>query len=267
MAKKRKKLLFIIPLCVLVLLAGAVGIFYASEGAGGLMSLFASIDRTEMMRAEVYEDPDGTVLPYRIYVPENVDVAEKYPLVLYLHGSGQSGSDNRAQTKKNSVMQTLLSKENLEKYPCIVLAPQNPEGRWWADETMPAALMGLLEHIKVAYPVDSARIYLTGLSMGGYGAWRMLAEYPDVFAAAVPVCGGGDPGSAVLFKDVPIWAFHGAKDRIVRPEGSRDMVKALKAAGAKDVRYTEYPGEAHQSWEFAWREPELFPWLFAQVKE
>jgi len=264
--KNRKKWLWTIPLCVVLLCAGALGVYCAVEGAGGLLSLFAAIDRTDMMQAQVYEDPGGTVLPYRIYQPENPALVQK-PLVLYLHGAGESGNDNRAQTKKNSVMQTLLNKENLAQFPCIVVAPQNPEGRWWADEGMPQVLMGLLEQLKITHPVDPSRIYITGISMGGYGTWEMLAAYPDFFAAAVPICGGGNPDSATRFKDVPVWAFHGARDNIVPPEGSRGIVQALEAAGAKDVRYTEYPGERHQSWEKAYREPDLFPWMFAQVKE
>jgi len=257
----------IIPLGLILLCAGALGVYYLFEGAGGMMSLFMAVDRTDMMDAQMYEDPSGTVLPYRLYLPENPDPAAKYPLVLYLHGAGESGSDNRAQTKKNSVMQTLLSKENLAEYPCIVVAPQNPEGRWWADDGMPPVLLGLLEQLKASHPVDSARVYITELSMGGYGTWEMLAQYPDYFAAAVPICGGGDPETVQLFKDVPVWAFHGAKDSVVSPEGSRGMVRALEDVGAADTRYTEYPGEGHQSWEKAYREPELFPWLFAQAKE
>jgi len=215
----------------------------------------------------VYRHPDDTTLPYRIYVPEDYDAAEKYPLVLFLHGSGERGDDNRAQTKKNTVMQTLLNEENLAKYPCVVLAPQCPEDLWWAgdDDDNTGELMGLLEQTKAAYSIDDNRVYITGISMGGYGTWGMLTAYPDYFAAAVPVCGGWEPEDASLFKHVPIWAFHGARDKAVRPENSRDMVKALELTGG-NVRYTEYPKEKHQSWEKAWREPELFEWMFAQVR-
>jgi len=259
--KKRKKLLLIlIPLCVLALCAGALGAYFAISGAGGK---YPAIDRTDMMQAEVYKDAGGAVLPYRLYVPGNYSAAEvKYPLVLYLHGSGERGKDNRAQTKKNSVMQTLLAPESIAAYPCIVLAPQCPKDRGWDVEV----LMGLLEHAEAAWPVDPARVYITGLSMGGYATWHLLAAYPDYFAAAVPICGGGDPETAALFKDVPIWVFHGAKDDVVPPEASREMVQALEAAGAADLRYTEYPEEKHGSWEPAYREPALFPWMFAQAK-
>jgi len=256
MRKKHKKLLLIIPLCVLTLCAAAVALYFTVGGGGG-------IDRTDMMQAEVYKDAGGAVLPYRLYVPSNYSAAAaEYPLVLFLHGAGERGDNNRAQTKKNSVMQTLLSEENLAAYSCVVIAPQCPKDQGWDTET----LMGLLEYAEAAWPVDTARIYITGLSMGGYGTWDMLAAYPDYFAAAVPICGGGDPESAALFKDVPVWAFHGAKDTVVGPERSREMVQALEEAGAKDVRYTEYPDAAHASWEPAYREAELFPWMFAQSK-
>ena len=252
----KKKLWIIIPACLALLCAAALGIYYASEGEGGMISLFGKIDRTGMMRPEAYEG-----LPYRIYVPEDYDPAGQYPLVLYLHGSGERGDDNRAQTRKNSVMQTLLSEENLAKYPCIVLAPQCPAGDGWYTKT----LMALLEHTTAAYAIDPARIYVTGLSMGGYATWDLLAVYPDYFAAAVPICGGGAPETAALFKDVPVWAFHGARDTVVSPEGSREMVRALEEVGG-GVQYTEYPRERHQCWEKAYREPDLFPWLFAQMR-
>ena len=263
--KKRKKLLVIVPLCMVLLCAAAVGVFYASERAGGMYNAFVKIDRTDMMQAAAYEDSNGIAMPYRVYVPENPGTGEPYPLVLYLHGAGARGDDNHAQAKRNSVMQTLLNRENLAKYPCVVLAPQCPMERWWDEPEITAALMGLLEQVRAAYPVDSARVYITGLSMGGYGTWGMLAAWPDYFAAAVPICGGGEPNSVALFKDVPIWTFHGARDGTVPVQQSRDMVEALEAVGG-NVKYTEYPGERHACWEVAYREPDLFPWLFEQFK-
>ena len=261
---KKKLLIIIIPLALIILCAVALGIFYLSEGYGGLISLFAAIDRTDMMQAETYRHTNGEVLPYRIYVPEGYDAQEKYPLVLFLHGAGERGDDNRAQTKKNSVVQTLLSEENLAKYPCIVLAPQCPEEQLWAgdEQGKTAELMGLLEQTKAAYSIDDDRVYVTGISMGGFGTFGMLAAYPDYFAAAAPVCGGWGTADAELFKDVPIWVFHGAKDKAVETENSRRVVKAMENAGAAEVKYTEYPNERHPSWEIAYREAELFPWMF-----
>ena len=259
----------------------------AVTGHGVFINTFWAIDRTDMMQAAVYEAPDGTALPYRIYVPENYNPARKYPLVLFLHGTGERGGDNRAHTEKGSVMQTLLGEDNLTQFPCVVVAPQCPGAAWWPLLT--TQLMGLLEQTRKAYSVDAARIYITGISLGGYGTWSMLAEYPGYFAAAVPICGGGDPGTAPLLLDIPIWAFHGARDLIVRPDSgglskalgvnnkelrgllaqavnTRSMVKALQEAGSTAVKYTEYPREGHFCWELAYREPALFEWMFTQTR-
>jgi len=229
------------------------------------------LDPIDMMTAEKYEN-----LPYRIYVPE--DTGEKqYPLVLCLHGSGNRGDDNLAQLGRSSAVHTLLAPDHLVKYPCIVLAPQCPEGQRWirgiGQYDLPGnteALMGLLEQIKANYPVDPARIYITGLSMGGFGTWGMLKTYPDYFAAAVPICGGWnleeDVENAPKLKDIPIWAFHGALDDDVPAERSRDMVQALEAVNG-NVKYTEYPDGGHAIWDRVYNEPELLPWLFAQKNE
>jgi len=257
----RKKLLIIIPAGVLALTAATLGGLYAHYGLGWMISQFAAIDRTDMMRAESFTSTDGITLPYRIYVPEGTTAA--LPLVLYLHGAGERGDCNRAHTRKNSVMQTLLNDENRVEFPAIVIAPQCPAGTSWQHLT--AELMSLLEDVMAAYPVDAGRVYITGISMGGNGTWEMLAAYPNFFAAAVPICGWGTPESAYRFSDVPIWVFHGARDRGILPEYSREMVQALENAGS-NVRYTEYPRETHQAWEIAYREAELFPWMFAQTR-
>jgi len=270
----------------LVILASPVLFFL--EGRGVFIATFCPIDRTDMMQAAVYEHPDGTVLPYRIFMPEDADRLDEYPLVIFLHGMGERGDDSRTHTEKNSIMQTLLNEENLERFPCIVLAPQCPDDRFWPLIT--GQLMGLFKQTQANYPVDPARIYITGMSMGGYGTFMLLAEYPGYFAAAVPIGSGGDPATAPALRDIPIWAFHGARDLFVRPAGfgglvrimwliedsvrdfdvrplgSRDMVKALREAGSTVVKYTEYPREGHFCWELAYREPELFPWMFAQTR-
>ena len=216
-------------------------------------------DCTYLMQPKIFEG-----IAYRFFVPEGYNPAQKYPLVLFLHGMGECGSDNRLHTSKNSVMQTLLEPENLAAYPCVVLAPQCPQDSLWPAHL--SELMGLLERTKSLYSIDSARIYITGLSMGGFGTWAMLTEYPDYFAAAAPVCGGGDEDDAAVFRHVPLWVFHGAKDSTVHPDASREMVKALQNAGAAHVKYTEYPDAMHDSWELAYRESELFPWMFGQRK-
>ena len=221
------------------------------------------------LREGVYGD--GTQ-PYRIFVPEAA--GENLPLVLYLHGAGSNGSDNRRQVMGNSFIKLLLSEEGRAQYPCILLAPQCPEGMGWVRQPwgpgIAEDLMGMLEQVCAKYPVDRSRIYITGVSMGGFGTWGMLRAYPDYFAAAVPVCGGWDLDDDVerapAMKDVPIWAFHGALDTAVPVARSRDMVKALESVDG-NVKYTEYPDGGHGIAARVYcNEPELLPWLFAQRK-
>jgi len=260
----RRKLLIFIPLAFVLACAAALGIMYAMIGRGGVNSILSTVRfRTHMMRAEQYEAPGGIVLPYRIYVPGNPEDGERYPVVLFLQGGGHRGTDNRRQMTAFGVAHVLLSPKNRAKYPCIVVAPQMPlEGNWHDDELRPV-LMGMLEQVAADYPADPARVYVTGLSLGGAGAWAMLVAYPDYFAAGVPICGWWDPEDAPLLRDIPVWVFHGEKDH---PENARAMVEALEDAGARHVKYTEYPGEGHWSWGRAYYEPALFPWMFAQAK-
>jgi predicted peptidase len=129
-----------------------------------------------------------------------------------------------------------------------------------------AATLKAAEQIQKEFPIDEKRIYITGLSMGGYGSWAALTNRPNHFAAALIICGGGEPASVNKFKHVPIWAFHGADDKTVPVESSREMIEALKAAGA-NPKYTEYPGVAHNSWAQTYSNPEIYAWLFAQKKD
>ena len=272
----RKGLFVAILLCVLTLCAAALGVYFIarkSVDTGPPVLL----EPADVMQAKIYESPDGAALQYRIYVPEtNGCVRKAYPLVLFLHGAGQRGNDNQAQIAGSSVMRVLLSEENAAEYPCIMVAPQCPREQRWVrgigQYDLPgntANLMGLLEQISANYPVDPSRIYITGFSMGGFGTWGMLRDYPDYFAAAVPICGGwnleSDPDNAPQLKDIPIWAFHGTLDDDVPVERSRAMVQALEAVGGK-IKYTEYPDEGHACWGRAYNEPALLPWLFSQKK-
>ena len=229
------------------------------------------VDPVAMMAGDVYE-----TLPYRIYAPYIPDGDAKLPLVLFLHGSGNKGDDNLSQIAHNPLLQVLLSPENLAEYPCVVIAPQCPVGQRWVrghgQYDLPGnteVLMDLLEYIRIAYNTDPDRIYITGLSMGAFGAWGMLRAYPDYFAAAVPICGGwdlpDDLENAPRMKDTPIWVFHGALDDDVPVERSREMVQVLEAAGGS-VKYTEYPDEGHACWDRAYHDPALLPWLFGQVR-
>jgi predicted peptidase len=211
-------------------------------------------------------------LPYRLLKPVSPSALEVFPLIIFLHGSGERGNDNEAQLKYMTDL--FLDSKYRGKYPCYVLAPQCPKKNVWADynrdgtlskePATPARLvMELVDKISSEFAIDSSRIYITGLSMGGYGTWDLLARYPGKFAAAVPICGGGDVQTASRIKHIPLWAFHGAKDPVVPPSQSRKMIKALQQAGGSPG-YTEYPDIEHTSWVQAYQEPHLVPWLFKQ---
>jgi predicted peptidase len=220
------------------------------------------------------------LLPYRIFVPKEYDAKQKYPLILFLHGAGERGSDNEAQLRNGEFLR-FVSDEVQAKHPCIVVAPQCPTGGWWSDipgrgkklppgvrsgGSMVSLLLALLDSIERQYSIDPDRRYVTGLSMGGFGSYALCLARPDYFAAAVPICGGTDASKLKDVSSVAFWVFHGGADPVVKPELSRDAVKALKEAGAT-VKYTEYPGVGHNSWSQAYNEPELVDWLFAQKRK
>jgi predicted peptidase len=214
-------------------------------------------------------------LPYRLLKPKNSTGTEKFPLVIFLHGAGERGNDNDAQILH--IVDLFTNPQNRTKYPCYVLAPQCPKGEWWASHNKDGSmkkdptpsmklLIELIEKICRENSIDPTRVYITGVSMGGFGTWDLLARFPNRFAAAVPICGGGDEAIAPMIKHIPQWIFHGAKDNVVHPRQSRKMVKALQSAGGIPG-YTEYPDVAHNSWVQAYQEPYLLPWLFRQKIE
>jgi predicted peptidase len=214
-------------------------------------------------------------LPYRLLRPHNPEPGKKYPLVIFLHGSGERGTDNELNLKY--VTPLFLDSIHRIKYPSYILIPQCPiSDRWvntqWnsSEHVMAksptaslARVMSLVDYSVREWAVDAQRIYVGGLSMGGFGTWELLARQPNKFAAAIPICGGGDVSTAKRIRKVPVWVFHGALDAVVPPERSRKMVMALKKAKGKP-RYTEYPLAQHDSWTPALAEPELLKWLFSQ---
>lgn len=219
----------------------------------------------------------GWKAPYRLLSPQKIEPGQKYPLVLFLHGAGERGSDNGRPLKHG--VKAFAADDLLAKHPAFVLVLQCADDHLWVDtpwsapeHTMPAEpsrfmriAMELVDAVRAQQPIDDQRIYVVGISMGGFGAWDAIQRQPEVFAAAVPVCGGGDVALASKIKDVPVWAFHGAKDGVVKVKRSRDMIEALKAAGG-EPKYTEYPNVDHNAWDKAFATPELFDWLFAQKK-
>lgn len=202
---------------------------------------------------------DGYVLKYKLIAPENADKDAQYPLALCLHGKG--GKSDAA---------IVLGKPGMRrKFPCYILAPSVDTKEYsWAGGRKGALpyVFELIDSLLEKLPVDRARIYVTGQSMGGFGTFAALAERPEFFAAAAPVCGGGDAKAAEKYKDVPIWVFHGDADPRVPVERSRELVDALKKAGGQP-KYTEYPGVEHNSWDKAYAGDELWTWMFEQRRK
>ncbi|MAB87927.1 MAG: phospholipase [Planctomycetes bacterium] len=218
------------------------------------------------------------VFRYRLRSPSTVEKGKRYPLVFFLHGAGERGDDNEKQMRH---FPELWGKSEYAKaFDCFVLAPQcRVDKRWvevpWGDgpslplpkepsHQMRAALLAYEATLK-AYPIDEDRIYLTGLSMGGYGTWYLAARYPGRFAAVAPICGGGPEARAAAFKDVKLWAWHGDEDRAVPVSRTRRMIAAIKKAGGKP-RYTELEGVKHDSWVQAYRPRAVLPWMFKQKR-
>ena len=209
-------------------------------------------------------------MPYRLFVPKAYDKASKYPLVLWLHGAGAVGSDNFRQISGDQIMgtRTWTRPEVQAKYPAFVLVPQTL-GSWsisGGDVELPQGLtlvLEILESLKAEFSIDPQRLYVAGQSMGGNGAWLLITVRPDLFAAAIPLCGGGDPTRAAAIAKMPVWAFHGDRDLSIPVSESRKMIQALRKAGGKP-RYTEYRRVGHDVWLTAFKEPELVDWVFAQ---
>jgi len=190
---------------------------------------------------------------FLLYLPEGYGRKKKlWPLILFLHGAGERGEDIEL-VKKHGPPKLV---EEWDDFPFIVLSPQCSKQEWWS----PDDLIALLDEVIGRYSVDPDRVYLTGLSMGGYGTWALAVKYPDRFAAIAPICGGGNPLLVSRIKHIPAWVFHGARDETVPLQESERMVKALKAAGGK-VKFTVYPDAGHDSWTETYKNPALYKWF------
>lgn len=200
---------------------------------------------------------DHGTIPYLMYLPKDYESTESFPLMLFLHGRGESNGSIRIVEKWGPPRMVARGQD----LPYVLISPQCPrESRWTADDQM-SMLLALLDHVTAEFKVDASRTYLTGLSMGGYGSWRLAANHPDRFAAAAIICGGGDPAKASQLKDLPIWVFHGTKDTAVPFSKSVDMVEAIRKAGGEKVRFTSLEEIGHNSWSAAYATPELFGWF------
>jgi predicted peptidase len=210
----------------------------------------------------VYNGPDGAESKYVVFVPHAYSGDKPVPVVLFLHGSGSTGDDGKKQVSGIAAE----VRRNEKTFPAIVVFPQSQKRTWRASSDDGKRAMAILAEVEKAYKVDPKRVYLTGLSMGGFGTWSLAAAHPEKWAAIVPICGGGDPKSAAKFKDVPCWCFHGDADPTVSVDMSRSMIKALKEAGG-EPKYTEYPGVQHNSWTKAYASKELYDWLWKQQRK
>jgi len=246
--------------------------------AAAAMSVGAEVKPLEVTVPKAYTNAAGKVLLYRLAEPAKVEAGKKYPLVVFMHGAGERGNDNEAQLK--NATRFILSYMREKGADGYFLAAQCPKDKQWVDtpwgnrshnmngkpsETMDL-LLELVGKMREKDSVDVTRVYVTGLSMGGYGTWDAVQRHPDWFAAALPCCGGGDKSLASKIRDVPIWAFHGLKDQAVPVSRSRDMVAALWAVNG-NIRYREYPDLMHWCWDQTYSDNQVMKWLFSQRKE
>ena len=248
-----------------------------------LCSYYSFTQDSSLYEKKEYSN-NGKVLPYRILYPDEYDKSKKYSLVLFLHGAGERGNDNEKQLIHGSTLFTADS--NRKKFPCIVVFPQCPADSSWTSVKIDRSKNPLLFHFDYTAPetwplktaielvkkivneesVDKSRLYITGLSMGGMGTFEAEYRYPKMFAAAMPICGGGDTTHYdKRVERTSFWIFHGDSDPVVNVEESRAMVRKLQALHV-DVKYTEYPGVNHNSWDNAFAEQTFLSWMFAHKR-
>jgi predicted peptidase len=223
---------------------------------------------------KVFKNADGHESPYVLFVPHGYDKAKPTPVVLFLHGSGETKGDKSGKMPVEQGIGPYLKGRREKTFPALVIIPQAETRGWQADGESAKRAMLMLDEVTKEYTVDPKRVYLTGLSMGGFGTWSLAAAHPDKWAAIVPVCGGLRWGkgesklaeTAEKIKDIPCWCWHGGADPVVKPELSREVIDALKAAGGKP-RYTELEGVGHESWDACYASEDVYRWLFKQKKQ
>jgi predicted peptidase len=232
---------------------------FAQSRAGGRGAERGFLDR-------VFKDADGAEYKYVLFVPHDYKGDKPYPLVLFLHGAGECGTDGHKQV---AVGLGPAIKKREQRFPFLVVFPQalkpaeGVKSTWHADAPDGKRALAILAEVQKEYRCDPKRVYLTGLSMGGFGTWDLAVHFPERWAALAPVCGGGDPGQAAKIKDIPCWCFHGDADPVVPVWLSREMIEALRQAGGHP-KYTEYPKVGHDSWTRAYGTAELYDWLLMQ---
>ncbi len=247
--------------------------FCFALGTALLLAKRITVAQREIFLPRIYQNSRGEALPYRFFIPQNYDKRKNYPLVLWLHGGAGRGNDNLKQISGGNTIGSHVwtLSENQSKNSCFVAAPQCPDNELWAtlDTAKPTKQMRLvlelLQSVQRTFSLDAQRFYVAGQSMGGFGSWSIISQHPEMFAAAIPVCGGGDEREAPKLTRTSIWAFHGEKDAAVSVERSRKMIEAIRRAGGMP-KYTEYKGADHVIWDRVFSEPDLLPWAFAQKR-
>ena len=233
---------------------------------GGHASDISAQDVVDGFVARTFKASTGDTMPYRLFVPEATARTKPLPLIVYLHGGGGVGRDNQKQISGGNTAGThsWTTTQAQRKHPAFVLAPQlSDSGRSSGWPGVAGAVLEIVAALSREFVIDADRVYVTGQSLGGYGTWDFISRHPDVFAAAVPLCGGGDPSRIGAARTLPIWAFHGGQDPVVPVTESKAMIAALRRAGSQ-VKYTEYPDVGHDVWTRAYADPDLANWLFSQ---
>lgn len=257
-----KQLFLVILLCVLYLTS-----FSQAQ------QWFGSYNHTYKNKSGDYD-----TIPYRMLIPES-DESNKLPLIIWLHGKGERGRDNKKQLTNG--VEIIADSVFNGRYRAIIVAPQCPQDKTWSiyDKTslvmrqssepteIEIQLMELINNLINEYPVDKHRLYIVGISMGGFGVWDIITRWPDKFAAAVPICGGGDPSKAKILKNLSVWAFHGENDNVIKPSFTKDIMQELiKVQQNKTSKMTIYPNVGHGAWIPAFKENEILSWLFSKRK-
>jgi predicted peptidase len=246
--------------------------FCLSLAVAAVLALSASADDKHGFVKKTHKNADGSESPYVVFVPHGYDGTKEYPVILFLHGAGETKTAKTGGKEPVEVGIGPAIKKQEKTFPAIVVIPRAEMFGWQAESANAKRALAMLDATMKEYKIDAKRQYLTGLSMGGYGTWSVAAAHPDRWAAIAPICGGvrGDAKevekTAEKIKDIPCWCFHGDADTSVKVELSRTMIEALKKAGGKP-KYTEYPKVGHNSWDPAYAEKELFPWMFEQKKK
>lgn len=212
---------------------------------------------------KTHKNADGSESPYVVFVPHAYDGKTAVPVILFLHGAGETKGGKMTPVQQGIAPHV---RRREKTFPAIVVIPQAETRGWQADGPNGKRAIAMLDAVMKEYKTDPDRVYLTGLSMGGYGTWHAAFTHPDRWAAIVPICGGGDPKAAETIKHIPCWVWHGDQDRAVKVDLSRQMVAALKKAGG-EPRYTELEWVGHNSWDAAYATEDLYSWLFRQKKK